>query len=135
MRKKEELIIVDTLLEDGKNEGDLPHLCLDKTLLENSGHSILDPKGLEDVLQLLRKTKRKINRLSLSFNKTEARGVGQFLKADRNVTEVNILCEKVSKESMYSISLALQSNNRVRKLLLGGKELEVEAAQGLGSML
>ena len=29
---------MDTLLEEGLNDGDLPHLCLDKTLLMSSGH-------------------------------------------------------------------------------------------------
>lgn len=38
IKNKEELIVVDTLLEEGLNDGDLPHLCLDKTLLVNSGH-------------------------------------------------------------------------------------------------
>lgn len=38
IKKKEELIVVDTLLEEGLNDGDSPHLCLDKTLLMSSGH-------------------------------------------------------------------------------------------------
>lgn len=38
IKKKGELIVVDTLLEEGLNDGDLPHLCLDKTLLMGSGH-------------------------------------------------------------------------------------------------
>lgn len=38
IKRKEELIMVDTLLEEGLKDGDLPHLCLDKTLLTNSGH-------------------------------------------------------------------------------------------------
>lgn len=29
---------MDTLLEEGLNDGDLPHLCLDRTLLMSSGH-------------------------------------------------------------------------------------------------
>lgn len=38
IKKKEELIVVDSLLEEGLQDGDLPHLCLDKTLLMSSGH-------------------------------------------------------------------------------------------------
>lgn len=38
MKKKEELIVVDALLEEGVNDGDSRHLCLDKTLLLSSGH-------------------------------------------------------------------------------------------------
>lgn len=39
MKKKEELIVVDALLEEGINDGDSRHLCLDKTILLSSGHT------------------------------------------------------------------------------------------------
>ncbi|CAM9272607.1 unnamed protein product [Discosporangium mesarthrocarpum] len=135
LKKKEEVIIVDTLLEDGKHGSDLPHLCLDRHLIENSGHSALDPKGLEDVLACVRKSKRKINRLSLMFNKTQAQGVGNFLKTDRSITEVCILCEGTTPQSIDAVAQALRENDNVRKVLLGGRELGEEAALSLGGVL
>lgn len=51
--------------------------------------STLGPKDLEDVLNSVRRTNRKLNKLSVMFNKTQAKGVGRFLASDRNVREVS----------------------------------------------
>lgn len=50
IKKKEELIVIDTLLEEGLNDGDPLHLCLDKTLILNSGHRYQDSTTLDSVV-------------------------------------------------------------------------------------
>lgn len=49
--------------------------------------------------------------------------------------QVTILCEKISRESMRNIADALRTNDRVTKLLLGGRELGADDAEALGWML
>lgn len=49
--------------------------------------------------------------------------------------QLTILCESISQESMESIAEALKSNDRVVKLLLGGRELRKDAAVALGGVL
>lgn len=51
-------------------------------------NSAFGPKDLEDVLTSVRRTKRKLNKLSVMFNQTEGRGVGSFIAKDRAVREV-----------------------------------------------
>ena len=51
--------------------------------------STLGPKDLEDVLASVRKTKLKLNKLSVMFNNTGAQGVGSFIAQDKNVKEVS----------------------------------------------
>ncbi|CBJ30587.1 Hypothetical leucine rich repeat protein [Ectocarpus siliculosus] len=135
IKKKGELIVVDTLLEEGLNDGDLPHLCLDKTLLMGSGHDTLGPKDLEDVLTSVRRTKRKLNKLSVMFNGTGGQGIGNFIAKDTSVREVTVLCEDLSDDSIQSLAEALETNKTVEKLLLGGKELQEGAAAALESVL
>ncbi|CAM9391754.1 unnamed protein product [Ectocarpus sp. 4 AP-2014] len=135
IKKKGELIVVDTLLEEGLNDGDLPHLCLDKTLLMGSGHDTFGPKDLEDVLTSVRRTKRKLNKLSVMFNDTGGQGIGNFIAKDTSVREVTVLCEDLSDDSIQSLGEALETNKTVEKLLLGGKELQEGAATALESVL
>lgn len=51
--------------------------------------STFGPKELENVLNSVRKSKRKLNKLSVMFNETQAQGVGRFLASDRFVREVS----------------------------------------------
>lgn len=51
--------------------------------------STFGPKDLEDVLASVRKTKLKLNKLSVMFNNTGAQGVGSFIAQDKNVNEVS----------------------------------------------
>lgn len=52
-----------------------------------------------------------------------------------NSEQVAILCEKISPDSMQSLAEALSTNDRVSKLLLGGRELQAGAAEELGGVL
>lgn len=49
--------------------------------------------------------------------------------------QVTLLCEGLSEESVQSLGDALSINNTVTKLLLGGRELQENAADALGRAL
>lgn len=48
---------------------------------------------------------------------------------------MTLLCEKISQESMKQLAEALYTNRTVIKLLLGGRELQEDAARALGRVL
>lgn len=66
-------------------------MCLD---LHAKPTSAFGPKDLEDVLASVRKTKLKLNKLSVMFNNTGAQGVGSFIAQDKSVKEVSSLRER-----------------------------------------
>ena len=48
---------------------------------------------------------------------------------------MTLLCEKISYDSMERLAEALYTNRTVIKLLLGGRELQEDAACALGGVL
>lgn len=63
----------------------------------------------------VRRTKRKLNKLSVMFNGTSAQGVGAFLAKDRNVREVG---EFSSRESRDGIGCHLLPPLRIDSVVL-----------------
>lgn len=63
-----------------------------------SCNSAFGPKDLEDVLTSVRRTKRKLNKLSVMFNGTGGQGVGNFIAKDTTVREVRT-AKKTNKQT------------------------------------
>ena len=72
------------------------------------GNSAFGPKDLEDVLASVRRTKRKLNKLSVMFNGTGGQGVGNFIAKDTTVREVR-MAKQANKTPALSLGMQLNA--------------------------
>lgn len=79
------------------------------------GTSAFGPKDLEEVLASVRRTKRKLNKLSIMFNGTGGQGIGNFIAKDTTVREVSTETREVYRCTYRDCELTAIVHNQKRQ--------------------